>query len=245
MRTGVVGSSLINRAAPGGLRPTNSTPILSGLMALFLELLTGLDKQETRQNHEISKSLSEGIENSILGGKVRNRNSVSIDYPRLAYIPNGWYDELSLMNASSMVSELTPVVFYLRNKVSLGCTLIIEEPEAHLHPAMQVELTRQIAKIVDSGINVIITTHSEWVLEKLANIVRRSEIADNSLLGSDNEEVVLHQDQVGVWLFKPNEKRNGSTITEIQLDESGLYPSGFDEVARLNCTMNGQQSQTE
>ena len=228
---GVAVSSLIERAALGGIRPTESTPMLSGVMADFLEQLTCLDNQGTQQNHGISKTLSEGIENSILGGKVRIGNSASIDFPRFAYKPDGWSDEVFLMNASSMVSELAPIVLYLRNLVSPGCTLIIEEPESHLHPAMQVELTEQIAKIVDSGINVIITTHSEWVLEKLANIVKRSEIVDNSLSSSDNEEIVLHQGQVGVWLFKPNEKRNGSTITEIQLDESGLYLSGFDEVA--------------
>ena len=228
---GVAVGSLIERAALDGLRPTESIPMLSGVMADFLEQLTCLDNQGTQQNDGVSKTLSEGIENSILGGKVRIGKSSGVDYPRFAYKPNGWSDELSLMNASSTVSELAPIILYLRNVVSPGCTLIIEEPESHLNPAMQVELTRQIAKIVDSGINVIITTHSEWVLEKLANIVRRSEIADNSLSSSDNEEIVLHQGQVGVWLFRPNETRNGSTITEIQIDESGLYPSGFDEVA--------------
>lgn len=228
---GVAVSSLIERAALGGLRSTESTPMLSGVMADFLEQLTCLDNQGTQQNDGVSNILSDGIENSILGGKVRIGKSSGVDYPRFAYKPNGWSDELSLMNASSTVSELAPIVLYLRNVVSSGCTLIIEEPESHLNPAMQVELTRQIAKIVDSGINVIITTHSEWVLEKLANIVRRSEIADNLRSNSDKEEIVLRQDQVGVWLFRPNETRNGSTITEIQIDESGLYPSGFDEVA--------------
>ena len=228
---GVAVGSLIERAALGGLRPTESIPMLSGVMADFLEQLTCLENQGTQQNDGVSKTLSEGLENSILGGKLRIEKFAGIDFPRFAYKPDGWSDEVSLMNASSTVSELAPIVLYLRNLVSPGCTLIIEEPESHLHPASQVELTRQIAKIVDSGINVIITTHSEWILEKLANIVRRSEIADNSLSSSDNEEIVLHQGQVGVWLFRPNETRNGSTITEIQIDESGLYPSGFDEVA--------------
>ena len=56
--------------------------------------------------------------------------------------------------------------------------LIIEEPESHLHPAMQVEFVRQIATLVHSGIRVIVTTHSEWVLEELANIVRRSGLSE-------------------------------------------------------------------
>ena len=180
---------------------------------------------------EFQKTLSDEIEDSILGGQVSIRKSTGINNPRFTYKPNGWSRDLSLINVSSMVSELTPIVLYLRNVVSPGSTLIIEEPESHLHPAMQVQLTRQIAKMVDSGINVIVTTHSEWVLEELANIVRRSEITDNSQAKSDGDNIALHPDQVGAWQFRLNEKGDGSTITEIQLDESGLYPSGFDEVA--------------
>ena len=46
--------------------------------------------------------------------------------------------------------------------------------------------------------------------------------------GSD---VALYPDQVGAWLFKPNHRPRGSVVEEIRLDDSGLYRSGFDEVA--------------
>ena len=62
----------------------------------------------------------------------------------------------------SMVSELAPVVLYLRHVVGSDSVLIIEEPESHLHPAMQVEFTRQLAAIVHAGVRLIVTTHSEW-----------------------------------------------------------------------------------
>ncbi len=78
------------------------------------------------------------------------------------------------MNSSSMISELAPVVLYLRHIVQPGEVLIIEEPESHLHPAMQVEFIRQLAGVVRSGIRVMLTTHSEWVLEELANLIRLS-----------------------------------------------------------------------
>ena len=86
-------------------------------------------------------------------------------YPQFFYKPDGWENALPLMNTSSMVSELAPVVLYLRHVVQPGETLIIEEPETHLHPAMQVEFTRQIAALVHAGVRVIVTTHSDWVLE--------------------------------------------------------------------------------
>ena len=40
-------------------------------------------------------------------------------------------------------------------------------------------------------------------------------------------------DQVGVWLFKPKRRPKGSVVKEIPLDDSGLYPSGYDEVASV------------
>ena len=66
-----------------------------------------------------------------------------------------------------MVTELAPVVLYLRYAVEGGSVLIVEEPESHLHPSMQVAFIRQLAKLVDSGVRVIVTTHSEWVIEEL------------------------------------------------------------------------------
>ena len=132
------------------------------------------------------------------------------------------------MNASSMVSELAPVVLYLRHVVRPGDLLIIEEPESHLHPAMQVEFVRQLAVAVKSGIRILITTHSEWVLEELANLVRLSELPNERRKGIDNPDVALRPDEVGAWFFESRSDQSGSVVREMPLDvESGTFPSGF------------------
>ena len=100
----------------------------------------------------------------------------TVGYPSFHYRPAEWKRDLPLMNTSSMVSELAPVVLYLRHVVQPGDVLIIEEPESHLHPAMQVAFTRLLAAVARSGVRVVLTTHSEWVLEALANLVRLSEV---------------------------------------------------------------------
>jgi len=173
----VVVSALIASAPTAGVRPAARTPMLSGVLADFLEQLIEID-QTGRARRERKRDLGRNMEELILGGSVRIDRSTHADYPRFAYRPHGWKDDLALANASSMVSELAPVVLYRRHMIQPGSVLIVEEPESHLHPAMQVALMRQVAALVDAGIRVIITTHSEWLLEELANVVRRSELPE-------------------------------------------------------------------
>ena len=240
-RTGVmhahsaVVSAMIGNAPLAGLRPSERTAMLSGVLADFLIQLIEVDRMpypslpNRPQRHDAGKDL----ENAILGGAVRVERSELINYPHFTYRPDGWKDDLPLMNASSMVSELAPVVLYLRHIAQPGNVLIIEEPESHMHPAMQVELTRQLAKLVQRGYRVIITTHSEWVLEELGNVVQRSRLPAEARATIPNGEVALSDDQVGVWLFrpKPRGRARGSEVARVSLGETGLYDAGFDDVA--------------
>lgn len=236
-RTGVMNShqvvvgALLQGATTAGHRPPVNTPMLSGILADFLERLIQLEPQ-SNQRSEMHNELSMQIERAILRGSVQVESPQGINYPHFTYRPIGWKKSFPLKNASSMVSELAPLVLYLRDVVESGETLVVEEPEAHLHPARQVELTRQIAAVVQSGIRVIVTTHSEWVLEELANIVRRSELTATSRKEIPHGELALRPEQVGAWLFKQKRRPKGSVVSEIRLDDSGLFPSEFDEVAR-------------
>ena len=204
--------------------------MLSGVLADFLEQLIEIDHPR-HSCRSRQRDYGKDIEDAILDGAVGVERSTAINYPRFTYKPAGWKNDLPLMNASSMVSELAPVVLYLRHMVKPGQVLIVEEPESHLHPAMQVKFTRQLAALVNAGFRVIVTTHSEWLLEELANIVRRSQLPGGKKTKCNGDEVALGSDQVGAWLFEPKRRPKGSVVTEIRLDESGLFPSGFDEVA--------------
>ena len=153
------------------------------------------------------------------------------DYPSFVYRPDNWKRDLPLMNASSMVSEIAPVVLYLRHIVVPGDLLIIEEPESHLHPEMQVAFTRQLVAVVKSGIRVIITTHSEWVLEELANLVLLSELPEGDRGDIPASDLALTPDEVGAWLFDPDPDAGGSVVQEIGLDkDSGTFPARYSVV---------------
>ena len=216
-RTGVmhahrmVVSALIQGAATSGLHPTPPSPLLSGVLADFLDQLLRLSYPEQRKS---PYDFGTPLETALLGGSVEVESAEVTHYPRFTYRPDGWKDDLPLMNASSMVSELAPVVLYLRHVIEPRDVLIVEEPESHLHPSMQVEFTRQLAALVQAGVRVLITTHSEWVLEELANIVQRSKLSEKRGKGDADGAVALRPDQVGAWLFTRKRRPKGSIVEE-------------------------------
>ena len=226
----VLVSSLINRASQPRLRRDDPLPDLSGVVADFLNQLIELDDPAERRRNK-TDDLAKHIEQAILTGSVQIKTS-AMGYPQFFYKPDGWKNALPLMNASSMVSELAPVILYLRHVVQPGETLIIEEPESHLHPAMQVEFTRQIAALVHAGVRVVVTTHSDWVLETLANLVRLSELPKARREGIEGADLMLRPDQVGAWLFKPKRSPKGSVVEEIRFDpDAGGLESDYSDVA--------------
>ena len=223
----VVVSSLIGRASRAGLDVESPLPTLSGVLADFLKGLIELADERRPTDRDL---LADRLETDILGGAVEVRRS-AIGYPSFHYRPATWQRELALMNTSSMVSELAPVVLYLRHVVRKGDVIIIEEPESHLHPQMQVAFTRFLAAVVKAGIRVIVTTHSEWVLEALANLVRLSEVPRPRRSEVDAGGPALTPDEVGAWHFEPKLRPKGSVVKEIPLDTvRGTFPAGFGEI---------------
>lgn len=227
-------SALLRSATKAGSRGAGPVPPMSGVRGDFLEELVEMASAEVRRARarwEPLLELGERIERQILGGAVSARGAPGVPYPRFTYRPQEWKSGIPLTNASSMVSEIAPVVLYLRHVIAPGDLLIIDEPESHLHPAMQVVFTRRIAEMVQAGVRVIVTTHSEWVLEALGNVVGRPSQKDRRSRESEGVRLAAHD--VGVWLFEPAEGGVGSsTVREIELDaDTGLYPSGFDAVA--------------
>ena len=233
-RTGIVEAShaikaaLYSRISRAGIEPIR-VPLISGIIADFL---SKMDPDFLLKNRTTKLSnYADKIEKTVLEGKVLIENSEYGDTPSFFFQENSTGRSIPLIIASSMVTEVAPIILYLRYLVHESNILIIEEPEAHLHPTKQVEFTRQLASLIQKGVRIIITTHSEWILEALGNIVQVSKLPEEERNGLPSEDFALERDQVGVWLFKSKKRPKGSVVKEIEIDgDSGNFPVDYSEV---------------
>ncbi len=228
----VIASSLIGRSTRAGLEHFPELPTFSGVMADFMQQL--ILYEEDRGFDRPMHALADALENEALAGQIRTRRPPLGGYPEFVYRPRDTEEDIRLTRASSMVSELAPVVLFLRGAINCGDLLIIEEPEAHLHPAAQTRMAVTLARMVRTGVRVVVTTHSDWLLKEIGNLMREGDLGEKT--GEPTREESLSSSllpsEVGIWLFHKNGKLGGSTVEEIPFDRSeGVEPPDYEDVA--------------
>lgn len=168
------------------------------------------------------------LENATLHGKI------DIQYESNGFTPDIYYArqrEMPIHQASSAVSELAPLVLFLRHVVKKGDLLIIEEPESHMHPKSQVELAKCIVRLVRAGLNVVVTTHSTYIVERLSAYLRAGQMtaAQRSMVGID-KGLYLKEDDIAPYLF--DVKGNKTVVTGI--DYSPREGISQEEFMKIN-----------
>lgn len=207
-------------------------PTLSAVVVDYMQHLT-LYQENNKLNPTLTETVDE-LESHILGGKIDIVSSQN-GYFEIKFQPKEARQSISITRTSAMISELAPLVLFLRGYVQPGDTLIIEEPEAHLHPGAQADMAVILARLVRAGVKVIITTHSDWLLQEIGNLVLEGHI-DEELDGSGSW---LLQEEVGIWHFQKD-----SPVQEIPFHErQGFSPEDYEDVAEglYNRSVNLQQ----
>ncbi|HIE02356.1 MAG TPA: ATP-binding protein [Thiotrichaceae bacterium] len=157
-------------------------------------------QKEPKINHFIS--LAHFLENDILLGEVEfeeHGNALEVLYKPTDEI------NLEVKVSSSMIKELAPLSLYLKYVANLNDLVIIDEPEMNLHPAAQAEMTEFMGMLVNSGLNLLITTHSPYIIAHLENLMRawdnekKEKIKKHFYL--EREEAFISKDEVSVYFF--------------------------------------------
>ena len=233
----VIASSLIARSTRGGLERFPELPTIPGTMADFIQQLIMHDEPgrwypRPPVPRKLMGDIADLLERETLGGQIRTLPGKAGGYPELVYCPEGTEGEIRLSRASSMVSELASLVLFMRSVIGRGDTVIIEEPEAHLHPAAQTAMANALACLVRAGVRVVITTHSNWLLQEIGNLMREGELSERTNASESKVASALRPDDVGVWLFDRPANSRGSTVREIPFDRiDGIEPADYESIA--------------
>ncbi len=116
----------------------------------------------------ISKEHPEVLEDftDIVGGEYAITQN-----DQLYFIPKGTQAKLTMVESSSAVRSLLDLSFYLRHIAEKGDLLMVDEPELSLHPENQRRIARLFAQLVNLGVKVFITTHSDYIVKELNTLI--------------------------------------------------------------------------
>ncbi len=112
-------------------------------------------------------------------------------------------NSLPITIASSSIKSLYHLDLYINNLAKKNDILLIDEPELNLHPDNQRKMAKVIARLVNAGVKVLLTTHSDYLVRELNNsIMLSSEFSDKESIMETHqlvEEDILTPTQVSAY----------------------------------------------
>ena len=181
-------------------------------------------------NRDSVVEVSHEIEHRLLGGQIQLDPQDGGDYLDYKFTSRKNKRLFSMQQSSSMISEIAPIVITLRSLVNPNDLLIIEEPEAHLHPSSQIALIQYLAELVNCGVKVFITTHSDWILRAVHNLVLRGTKSKVEKEDGTMNQASIAKENIGVWEFLSSKDDLGAVAREIEVGRDGLEPTDFLEI---------------
>lgn len=153
--------------------------------------------------------------------------NISDGHVSLKVRKEGQNRSINLSDTGFGYSQILPIItqiWYIAKKeifiigMKAPTTIVIEQPELHLHPALQAKLIDIIVRVAHQGdIKFIIETHSETVVNRVGNAISKKEISNQD---------------VGVIIFEKEFGEDNTTVKKGGFDEEGYlenWPVGFFE----------------
>jgi len=203
-------------------------PPFSGVAGDFLQVLwERLLGRPYRESKGRGGKALDILEEGIFEGKVILERRMK-EGPVLMYESKGL--RIPLQRASSMVAELAPLDLWIKNIVGTGAMVVIDEPEAHLHPSNQRAVARVLTRWMNSGVKVLITTHSPLIIQQLSNLIIASSLDEKTIRSEGlTKDDLIKMEDINVYLFRMKEE--GTVIEQVEIEEGfGISEEEFVKV---------------
>jgi len=158
---------------------------------------------------------------SVISPNVQFKSSIELMSDSSFSTFNGYRAK----NVGFGLSYALPVITaLLLGSITPNCIVMIENPEAHLHPRGQTEVARLIALCVEAGVQVIIETHSDHLFDGIRIHAKKNRNQFNEL--------------VKIYWFELD-KNNNTDVQPALLDKDGRldeWPTGLFDQFGINAS---------
>lgn len=214
-------------------------PELSNIdLARQLDYVSKRDSFLAKEHDAVLDNLTD-----IIGGEY-----VVGNHDIIYFKPSNETKMFTMTESSSTVRSLLDIDFYLRHLAEKGDILMIDMPELGLHPENQCKMARLLARLVNVGVKVFVTTHSDYIVKELNTLIFLSEGTPRmKRIASEegyHDEEIIRSEKINTYIAeKAFIKRNGGqkrveidTLVQANVDqEYGIQLSSFDKtIDRMN-----------
>ena len=141
---------------------------------------------------------------------------------------------IPIHRASSSARGLSDFYFFLRHVARKNHLLIIDEPESHLDTSNQIRLAQLLVRAVGAGLKVLITTHSDYIVKEINNLIMLSDVGDDVAedLGYEKSDRI-DRNRIRAYVAENN------GLTKCRIDRFGIDMPIFDKaIDRINRVAN-------
>jgi len=191
----------------------------------FLNNLNNLKKKRSP-----FAGLNDFLHKEIIQGKYGVDKSGNITFKpyKRFFNGNGFSDKIDLHLSSSAVKTFFSLEFYIEHMAQAGNYLIIDEPELNLHPDNQRKIARLLARLVNKGVNVILSTHSDYIVREFNNLIMLHNEFDSKqkIMESYGYEIeeILDPKYVKAYIV------SSGLVERVEIDDEGIIMKTFDDV---------------
>ncbi|WP_343608181.1 AAA family ATPase [Chryseobacterium oranimense] len=200
-------------------------------------LLIADDLSEYKKTTSEYFDFASEIENELLHGKVQITNEGDIQF-RPDKAPKR---HLPIHMTASVIKSLASLVIYLKHIARKNDLIIIDEPEINLHPDNQIILTRLLARLINKGFRLLISTHSDYVVREINNLIMlsnsKTKLNDFQKVYGYKEDEFIDKDMVDVYFFNYPKKKTSNK--QVIIEKLNVLASGF-EIPSVNEAIEKQ-----
>lgn len=160
------------------LNESYSTQAQSSKIGMYDIFLKDFDLINNRRMKDMQKTIRQATDaktvkiREMINGEVNNKKEGLV-------LKINEQTELPLSAAASSIRELSPVILWMQTNDLSKDSMCIEEPEAHAHPEMQYSIADLLASCINEGALMQITTHSDYFLARLNQLIRLDKVKRN------------------------------------------------------------------